>query len=278
MSNNNNSCGSLDIDSLDIKETLYQRVNESLKEYRPEIPSGIDQNLSALLSALLPPLVSAVATSVSVAVGEILSKAILQIDSRLQEKKSDPSLLANVRVLTFENDRLQQYSRRENVRIFGIPTDSSETPEMTEKKTLDLLNRTGVSVRENDISACHRLGKPINGSQPVIVRFVSRRKRTEVMRKKKVLRQNTDKVFINDDLTPLRAKLLKLVKDLPITDKVWTIDGKIMCTKKTAPGHSQPGNVKPVIIESPDDLFHLGVENVDWAKLGLQHLKGANNH
>ena len=78
----------LNVDSLDIKETLYQCVNESLKEYRPEIPSGIDQNLSMLLSALLPPLVSAVATSVLV--GEILSKAILQTDSRLPRKEEQP--------------------------------------------------------------------------------------------------------------------------------------------------------------------------------------------
>ena len=278
MENMDTSSGRLDVDSLDIKETITQRVNDALKEYKPETPTGTDQSVSTLLAALLPPLVSAVATSVSVAVGEVLNKALLKIGTSLREKNSDPSLLANVRVLTYDNDKLQQYTRRENVRIFGIPVDSTETPEMTEKKTLELLNKTGVTVTESDISACHRLGKPSNGTRPVIVRFVSRRKRTEVMRKKKVLREKAEKIYINDDLTPLRSRLLKLVKELPITDKVWTIDGKIMCTKRTAPGHSQPANVKPVVIESPDDLFHLGVDSIDWARLGLKHLEGTTSH
>ena len=278
MSNLKDSCSRLDIDSLDIKETLMQRVNQALKEYRPEPPTGNEQNVSSFLSALLPPLVSAVATSVSVAVGEILNKALLKIDASIREKKSDPNLLANIRVLTFENDKLHQYSRRENVRIFGIPVDATETAETTEKKTLEVLNKTGVSVTDKDISACHRLGKASNGSRPVIVRFVSRRKRTEIMRKKKVLREKTDKIYINDDLTPLRAKLLKYVKGLPNTDKVWTVDGKIMCTRRTAPGHSQLDNARPIVIESPDDLFLLGVDSVDWVKLGLHHLEGSSSH
>ena len=274
----------MEIDSLEIKETLIRRMNESLKEFKPTSPSCSDQDVSTLLSTLLPPLVSAVATSVTVAVGEILDKALIKIDASLRAEKSDPKLLANLRVLSYENDKLQQYSRRENVRIFGLPIDATETPELTEKKAIDLLNKTGVTVTEKDISACHRLGKSSNGTRPVIVRFVSRRKRTEVMRKKKVLRDKTDKVFLNDDLTPLRAKLLKVVKELPNTDKVWTIEGKIMCTKRAAPGtkraapgSSQSANPKPVVIESPDDLFQLGVDSIDWAKLGLQHLEGTKN-
>ena len=255
-----------------------QRVNDALKEYKPESPVSSEQNVGPLLAALLPPLISAVATSVSVAVGEILNKALLKIESSIREQSSsDPSQLTNIRVLTYENDKLQQYSRRENVRIFGIPFDKSETAETTEKKTLDLLNETGVTVTKNDISACHRVGRTSNGTRPVIVRFVSRRTRTDIMRNKKVLRQKSAKIFINDDLTPLRAKLLQYVKRLHNIDNVWTVDGKIFCTKKTVPG-LQMDNVKPVVIDSPDDLFFLGVDCVDWAKLGLQHLAGNGSH
>ena len=71
----------------------------------------------------------------------------------------------------------------------------------------------------------------------------------------------------------MRSKLFKYVKDLSVTDKVWTIDGKIMCTKKLAPGVSLPAQQRPVVIESPDDLFKLGVVSVDWVRLGLLHLK-----
>ena len=268
----------LDIDSLGIKETLMTRVNDALKEYKPESPASSEQNVSTLLAALLPPLISAVATSVSVAVGEILNKALLMIESNIRtQSASDPSQLSNIRVLTYENDKLQQYSRRENVRIFGIPVEKAETAELTEKKAHDLLKETGVNVTKNDISACHRVGRTTNGTRPVIVRFVSRRTRTDIMRNKKALRQKSTKIYINDDLTPLRAKLLQYVKRLHNTDNVWTVDGKIMCTKKTAPG-LQLDNVKPVVIDSPDDLFLLGIDSVDWAKLGLKHLAGNGSH
>ena len=60
-----------------------------------------------------------------------------------------------------------------------------------------------------------------------------------------------------------------------MTDKVWTIDGKIMCTKKPRAGFSPSEEQRPFVVESPDDLFkQLGEKSVDWARLGLSHLYG----
>ena len=257
-----------------------QRVNQAMSDFKMNSQStstnAEQKEASDIVSALMPPLISALATAVSVAVGEILNKALHHIDENTKQMKSDPRLLANMRTLTYENDRLHQYSRRENVRIFGIPVDPSEPADVTEKKTLAILNETGADVRQSDISACHRLGKTTNGSRPVIVRFVSRKKRTEILQKKKSLRSAANpshhKVFINDDLTPLRSKLFKYVKDLPSTEKVWTIDGKIFCTKRYPPGARVPDQLRPFVVESPDDLFKLGEDSVDYARLGLHHL------
>ena len=89
------------VDSLDIKETIMQRINDALKEYKPEKASTGDKSISAILTALLLPLVSALATSVSVAVGEILTKGLDKISHSLSGNKTDPVLLSHVPSLTF---------------------------------------------------------------------------------------------------------------------------------------------------------------------------------
>ena len=267
---------SISIDALGIKETILNRVNDVIKDFKPTIKRATSSNVADLLTDLIPPLVSALATSVSVAVGEVLTASLREMRSDLNQQRQEQPLttrlVSNVRNLSYENDRLQQYTRRENLRVFGVPCDPSESADTTEKKTIDILNATGAVISKNDISVCHRLGRTVNGSRPIIVRFVSRRKRTEVLQRKKALKTSHRNVYINDDLTPLRSKLLKYVKDLPSTDKVWTIDGKIMCSKKSVPGLHVADQPKPFVIETPDDLFKLGEDSVDYARLGLHHL------
>ena len=90
-----------------------------------------------------------------------------------------------------------------------------------EQKALGVFKEAGADVKEEDIAAVHRVGKVGMGLRPILVKFVSRRKRREVMEKKKSLKgkDGYQKVYINDDLTPLRAKLLALVKRLDNVDK-----------------------------------------------------------
>ena len=91
-----------------------------------------------------------------------------------------------------------------------------------------------------------RSGKPA----PILAKFVRREKRTEFMKKKRRLRETKRDVFIAEDLTSLRAKMLRKVKeDRDSIEKVWTIDGRIFCLLN--------GGTK-VIIDTPDDLLKIG--------------------
>ena len=70
----------------------------------------------------------------------------------------------------------EQYSRRENLIISGIP-DSIPQKDL-QGKVLEVLAAAGFrELRPDDIQACHRLGKPRNSRFParVIVRFLSRK-------------------------------------------------------------------------------------------------------
>ena len=83
------------------------------------------------------------------------------------------------------------------------------------------------------------------------MRFVSRKKRKEVIQKKKVLKDKREYagVYVFDDLTTLRAKMLYYLKKVPVVENAWTIDGRIHCTKKRPPGLSEREKPK-------EDLHH----------------------
>ena len=86
---------------------------------------------------------------------EELEQKLLDIDTRLIE--------------------CEQYSRRENLIISGIP--NSVTQSHLERKVIDILALIGLNLIPDDISACHRLYNPPGSQYPakVVVRFCNRK-------------------------------------------------------------------------------------------------------
>nr|KAG5714654.1 hypothetical protein BaRGS_000142 [Batillaria attramentaria] len=170
-----------------------------------------------------------------------------------------------------ENDSLEQYTRRETVRTLGLPE------EPLEQKVLKMFDEAGagVKLKAEDISTVHTTGKKRQGvpGRAVLVKFVSLKSKRKVMTTKKQLREKPDhsKVFINDDLTRLRSKLLPYAKETGKPDNVWVTEGRIWCTLKRPPGLAVGSN-RPICIGNPDDLFKLGIDCVDFNKLGLAGL------
>ena len=86
------------------------------------------------------------------------------------------SVTNNLLKLEKEHYELQQYSRRNNVEILGLP-DIFTGDRLTEK-IVELCNDVGVMIEVRVIEACHRLfQKESNNQLPkrTIVRFVNRR-------------------------------------------------------------------------------------------------------
>ena len=163
----------------------------------------------------------------------------------------------------FELDRLAQYSWRENVRLHGVPETADEN---TNDVVIALASDMGVHIDEHDICISHRLQTSRSMQErPIIVRFVRRDTKIDMMRKKKTLRtidryRNT---FVNDDLTPLRSKMLRALKQDEEVKRVWTIDGSFHCIV-------MEGNVEvKKRLDSPDDLFKLGWSEQKMENSGL---------
>ena len=69
-----------------------------------------------------------------------------------------------------------------------------------------------------------------------------------------------------EHLAPGRARLLKVVKNDPNTDRVWTMDSKIYCTLKD----DRPEQNKKYVLTCPEDLFRqLGWGEEKLEKSGL---------
>ena len=70
-----------------------------------------------------------------------------------------------------EADSIEQYGRRENVRIFGVEEEQCED---VFAKVVSVAEKAGVSITPNDVSICHRLPSGGTGSKQLIAKFVRR--------------------------------------------------------------------------------------------------------
>ena len=173
---------------------------------------------------------------------------------------------ANLRSLAYHHDKLEQYTRRDNLRLFNFPTCNDDD---LRQKFIDLGALLGVTVQLSDINAIHKL--PSSGtarpSMAVIVRLNNRKVRNDLLYAKKTPLNAPDSqfrgVFVQEDLTQPRSKLLRFVKNHENTDRARTSDGRIRATLKTDRGAG-----KSVVLENPHDLFKLGIDSVDITQFG----------
>ncbi|XP_076449959.1 flavin-containing monooxygenase 1-like [Babylonia areolata] len=96
-------------------------------------------------------------------------------------------------------------------------------------------SKLGVAVTEADIEAAHRTGSRTpqhTRPRPMIVRFLSRRKKDEVLANRRKLKGNPQKISIAEDLTSLNFKLLKEAKEHSATLDAWSSRGKIFAKIK----------------------------------------------
>ena len=203
-----------------------------------------------------------IANIITVAVSTAVSSAVREITDKLM--KNTGEVRRSCLLTRFENDKLEQYMRRDNLRIFGMAEEAGEEEDVLEGKLIELTADMGVTLRPEEISVVHRVGKPRDSARPVIVRFTHRKKKNEIMNKKKELKKKGRNIFINEDLTPLRAALLKMTKEQENVKNAVTRDGTILAwvTNKD----------RPVRIDSPDDLHKIGITSPDWRQLRLDHL------
>ena len=223
----------------------------------------IGEIVTKVLAAIQPIIIQ----SVTQAVAAAMKVAMEQFQpNRSTASCSSPGILhPEVQTNRFEVDRLEQYSRRDSFKVFGVPESGPQ--EDTSQMVVDLAKEIGVELRRDDISVSHRVyvSKKSSKPRPIIAKMVRREKKVEVMKAKKRLRELNDRkdIFIVEDLTQLRVKLVRELRKEPRVEKVWTIDGKVFCLVKDG-----AKRVKQMI-DSPDDLHKIGWSEERMKESGL---------
>ena len=188
---------------------------------------------------------------------KILSEQIASLKAENDALKAHVSRLENQiknNMIEYQTDinKLEQYGRRSNIEIAGIP---DEVPlKALEGKVIEILKEIDVKVEERDIEACHRLpkGRDAKGPARTIVRFVNRKNCDEIFRKKRNLK-NVDKQKLN-----LRSNIYinhSLCRDYR---RIWYNARKLFSDQKIAKFWVSNGTVKIALSENapPISILH----------------------
>ena len=97
------------------------------------------------------------------------------------------------------------------------------------QQVVDVVKGIGVEICKSDISVCHRLPARGQSIKPIIVKFVRRETKLALMKRKSGLRHQSGRpIYINDDISQLRARLLKSLKEKPDVKAANIINEKII--------------------------------------------------
>ena len=175
---NNSSCSFNEED-----RELLQNINKTIKDLKEEIKSLCDE----------------------------LNKSKKDLKMTQSENQR---LKQALNLTNFKLDELEQYGRRENIRIHNISESENEDGADVLFKVADALE---IELDERDIQRVHRIGAKKTSKnakpRPVIARFVSFQKRNQFLFGKSKLKGSRylSNAFITEDLTPLRSKLLNYI-------------------------------------------------------------------
>ncbi|KAH9364895.1 hypothetical protein HPB48_011831 [Haemaphysalis longicornis] len=131
-------------------------------------------------------------------------------------------------------DELEQYQRLNNIEVKGAPAESDPVTVLQK-----IGEAVGESIDATDIDICHWVSTPKRGVKNIVVRFVRRSKRNDVLakcRKKRVdcsilgCAQKTP-LFVNEHLTQKNKALLSaaIQKKKEVGWKfAWTTNGRVL--------------------------------------------------
>ena len=132
------------------------------------------------------------------------------------------------KILETNLDRLEQYSSRSNIRLFGV--EDSVRDNDLEIKIIEIFkNKMNLNINADQIDRCHRVGSSTRSSRPVIVTFTNYKSKANVYNNKKTLKGT--KIVIAEDLTSVRYKLLRGAREKFGARNVWTADGVVFCRR-----------------------------------------------
>ena len=188
-----------------------------------------------------------------------LLKRLKKLEQRCDE--TDERMYQN----EIDINKLNQYSRRENIEIVGIPNNIRQ--ENLENYVINIIKELGVECSSYDIAACHRLNsKDSDGNKNTIVRFLCRKKVNAILSNKKKLsnidikaRFQNRNLYIMENLSPMNRKTLdscNYLKKKKLIASCWSFNGQINIK------YTNDEDEKPTKLNHFEDIFY-EIDNAD---------------
>jgi len=186
--------------------------------------------------------------------------------NQLEEEKEQlcNEMIQKTNLIVFQLDRQEQHIR-EKILIHGEEEDKEDNDDW-ENILFKIADDLEIDLEDNDIQRVHRLGQKRRNKEnprPIIARFVSYKKRDELLPNKRNLKnfEGRQHVFASENLTPQQYKLLKYMRKscCDIFISCYTCNGNLKAKLKTTE--------QWVTVTSSDDLFKHGID-VDYEQIG----------
>lgn len=121
-------------------------------------------------------------------------------------------------------DRLDQYTRRNCIRIYGVAETNDENPEEVIVNTIQ--EKMNIKVLLNEIERCYRIGRNEGRKiRPIIIKFASYKTKEKIFVQKKVLKGSG--ITIGEDLTRHRYSEMQRLRVQYGKTAVWSRDGSL---------------------------------------------------
>lgn len=163
------------------------------------------------------------ATTLCTKIDEEISQLKEEINDVREECKESQSKVSELEIkLEQKIDNIEQYSRRKNLRLFGLAEKQNED---TEKVFIEhCKNKLKLDIVPADIDRCHRIGKKEEDKiRPIFIKFVGYKKKMEVFQNKKKLKGTGQS--IREDMTQKKLHIFKQAVETYGLKKTWTKDG-----------------------------------------------------
>ena len=217
------------IDKSELEDIILKSIAVAMEKYQVEVKQMIEKNHSELINKI--ELLEHENQTLK-AQKEIL---LTKMDVLNAENKETLTTLNNLKqeieyLQTKTNDN-EQYSRKNHIRIFGLPENTPNT-ENSKQLVLDFIkDRLKIPLTLPDIDGAHRVGIARNGKpRGMIVRFLKRADRMEVLRARKVLKGTG--ISVAEDLTKLNVQLLNRAKNHPKIEQSYSWNNKCWAVGK----------------------------------------------
>ncbi|XP_072051414.1 uncharacterized protein [Amphiura filiformis] len=217
--------------SLDLEELVPRAVEHLLKT--SAFKQLLEKSLVSTIQAKIETMEEKIAKQDSI---------LFDLQSELKQKSDENNKLkVQIKDLTENTDEtarklndLEQYTRRNSIRLFGIPESKGKKENCDAIVTNLARDKLGVKVDLQEIDRCHRVGKktsePGKKPRPIIVKFATYRSRQKVMIVRKKLKGTG--ITIKEDLTRANQTLLEQVSRVEEVISSWSSDGRILALVK----------------------------------------------